>query len=60
MIYFVYMVTNIKQFIVTTQQKEKQHQKPYFFDYLKKHIAKNKKGVSKYLSRDVDKIVYGI
>ena len=55
------MTTMTKQFVIEVfgGKEAKKDKRPYFFDLAKKHIVKTKKGVSKFLSRDIDKILYG-
>ena len=52
------MTTNIKQFIISVPTKNRPKGLT-FFERAKKHIVKKKKNVNKYLSRDIDKILYG-
>ena len=54
------MATGIKQFIISVPTTRNKRPRGFtFFEHAKKHIVKKKKGVSKYLSRDIDKILYG-
>lgn len=48
------MNTDTKQFIITFPRIKK----PAFFELIKKHIVKGKKG-NHNLSQDIDKILYG-
>jgi len=49
------MDTQTKKFIFSFPKSER----VAFFELARKHIVKKKKGVSKRLSRDINKILYG-